>query len=246
MGGTVRSMPAGGGEGSAPGQVPLVGLEIGDDAAAWAALGFAVTGGSCRVGHVELRFTGRDDTRGRGILSWTFLTAEPAAVTPSEPAGDVDGLATTHVPEDPAGARPQAAGDGPTGWPTDGPDHPNGAVRIDHVVVISSDLDRTTAALAGVGLEPRRTREAGGGRLQRFFRMGEVILELVGPAEPSGDRPAHFWGLAFTVADIDATAAYLTDRISTPKEAVQPGRRIATLLTDDEVSVPVAVLSASP
>ena len=94
---------------------------------------------------------------------------------------------------------------------------------------MTPDLDRTTAALGAVGLEARRTREAGGGRQQRFFRLGEVILELVGPAEPAGEGPAAFWGLAFTVADIDATAAHLAGRIGEPKAAVQPGRRIATL-----------------
>ena len=30
---------------------------------------------------------------------------------------------------------------------------------------------------------------------QVFFRLGEVILELVGPPEPAGDGPARFYGL---------------------------------------------------
>ena len=42
---------------------------------------------------------------------------------------------------------------------------------------------------------------------QTFFRLGPVILELVGPPQPDGDGPARFWGIAFTVADLDATAA---------------------------------------
>ena len=33
---------------------------------------------------------------------------------------------------------------------------------------------------------------------QTFFRLDEVILELIGPAEPAGDGPARFFGLALT------------------------------------------------
>jgi hypothetical protein len=56
-----------------------------------------------------------------------------------------------------------------------------------------------------------------------------VILEVVGPPQPTEDGPARFFGLAWTVADLDATAAYLGDRLHPAKEAVQKGRRIATL-----------------
>jgi hypothetical protein len=68
---------------------------------------------------------------------------------------------------------------------------------------------------------------------QVFFRAGEVILELVGPVEPKGDGPAGFYGIAVNVADLDATKATLGDRVTDPKDAVQPGRRIATLKTRD-------------
>jgi hypothetical protein len=111
---------------------------------------------------------------------------------------------------------------------------------------MTPDLDRTTEALGAVGLEVRRTREAGGGRRQHFFRLGEVILEVVGPAKPAGEGPAAFWGLALTVADIDATAAHLAGRLSEPKAAVQADRRIATLRPGNDVSVPIAVMSAAP
>jgi hypothetical protein len=45
------------------------------------------------------------------------------------------------------------------------------------------------------------------------------------------------------VADLDATAARLDGRIGRPKDAVQSGRRIATLHAGDEISVPVAFMS---
>src|SRR3954453_22888946 len=66
----------------------------------------------------------------------------------------------------------RGAGEGIVGWRIsrtidsgDGrsDEHPNGAVAVDHVVAFSGDLDRTLAALAEVGEEPRRIREAGGG-----------------------------------------------------------------------------------
>ena len=233
---------------------PLVEIEVGDDAIDWESLGFTVTGDAAIVGTVRLRFAGRDDARGRGIVGWTLRGV-------GAPAGDVDGLRTDHEPaEGPPGERVPAAatlstpGDRATA-PGAGADpatapraggHANGVTHIDHVVVITPDLERTTAALAAVGLEPRRTREAGGGRLQRFFRLGEVVLEVVGPAEPAGAAPASFWGLAFTVADIDAAARVLTGRIGEPRRAVQQGRRIATLRTGPEVSVPVALMSPDP
>ena len=43
--------------------------------------------------------------------------------------------------------------------------------------------------------------------------MGEAILELVGPAEPRGAGPARFWGLAFTVADIDQNGPTATANV---------------------------------
>ena len=52
-----------------------------------------------------------------------------------------------------------------------------------------------------------RDGSSGGGPIRQvFFRLGDPILEMVGPPEPSGDGPARFFGLALTVADLDATA----------------------------------------
>jgi hypothetical protein len=105
--------------------------------------------------------------------------------------------------------------------------HPNGATRIDHLVFMTPDLPRTTGALVGLGLDVRRERDAGAFQ-QVFFRLGEVILELVGPVE-AGPGPSSLWGLTFAVDDLDATAAFLGDRVGRVKDAVQPGRRITTL-----------------
>ena len=204
---------------------------VGDDPQAWRSIGFAVDdAGVCPVGTTRIRLAGATGERGRGIIGWALAGVQV-------PDGGLDGLPTTAAPpSDESGAAAMASP----------PPHPNGVVQIDHVVAITADLDRTTAAIEAAGVAARRTREAGRGRLQRFFRLGEVILELVGPTEPTGEGPAAFWGLAFTVADIDATAAELGDRVGAPKAAVQAGRRIATLRKDDAVSVPIAFMSRAP
>lgn len=204
----------------------VVELAIGDTPAAWRSVGFAVgDDATCRVGTVRLHLAGRD--AGPGLLGWTLTGGLPAG------PGAIDGVPTASAPD----PEPEP------GDPGSPPDHGNGVRLIDHLVAVTPDVDRTTAALAAWGVEARRTREAGGGRVQRFFRLGEVILELLGPAEPAGDGPARLWGLAFTVADIDATARSLAGRIGDVKDAVQRGRRIATLHAGDEVSVPVAFMS---
>jgi hypothetical protein len=109
-------------------------------------------------------------------------------------------------------------------------------------VITSQDPARTRAALEGRGFEVRRTVEMGD-RRYTFFRVGEAILELVGPAAADGDQPARLFGLAFTVVDLDATAAHLGPLLGTIKDAVQPGRRIATLRREAGLSVPVAFMS---
>ena len=182
-------------------------LVVGDEPEAWSAAGFTVTDGEVAIGGVRIACTGD----GAGADRWRLRADEPV------PA-DVDGIATTTTDADP----PAPAV------------HPNGIVGFDHVVLRSPDLDRTTEALGRLGLDVRRTRDVDLGEhsiQQRFFRMGEVILELVGPPRATGDDPCRIWGYALVTDDIDASAAWLGDRCSSPKPAVQPGRRIATVRT---------------
>jgi hypothetical protein len=83
---------------------------------------------------------------------------------------------------------------------------------------------------------------------QAFFRLGSVVLEVVQePPEATeragGDRPAFFWGLAFVAPDLEQTVAFLGDRVGDVRDAVQPGRRIATLRRSAGLSVPVALMT---
>jgi hypothetical protein len=138
-----------------------------------------------------------------------------------------------------------ADGAGITGWALgtpagSSPAHPNGVTSIDHLVVLTADLDAEIERYAEEGLDLRRIREAGGGRRQAFFRLGRPILEVVGPVP----GPTRFWGLALSVADLDETAAFLGDLLHPPKPAVQRGRRIATL--DKAAGSTVAIAFMSP
>ena len=81
---------------------------------------------------------------------------------------------------------------------------------------------------------------------QGFHRIGRggLIVELVErPDLPAG--PASFWGLVVIVDDIDAACELIgAERISPPKDAVQPGRRIATIRADVGLGLPVALMTS--
>ena len=202
----------------------VVAIEIADEPDAWRAAGFAVEGAVAQVGGIALHLVGRSG--GKRMRSWTWhgLVGD----------GPLDGL-VTHTGE-PSPAAPGA--------------HPNGATVLDHVVVVTPRLDRSIAAFEARGLDVRRVRHTdqyGPAFRQVFFRGGETIVEMIGPDEAPADddRPAHFYGLAFTVADLDAVARLLGDGIGRIKDAVQPGRRIATLRHERyDLSVPIALMTA--
>jgi hypothetical protein len=207
-------------------------LTVGDEPAAWAALGFGVEDGVCRVGGVRIRLAGHD--AGRGLVGWTLRGGS---------SEQLDGLPTR---------RADAAVKAPAEAAAEPPAHPNGIARLDHVVAITPELERTIAALQSAGLALRRIREEptpAGAPRQAFFRLGEVILEVVQePPEAierggGTDRSAFFWGLAFKVADLDATVAQLGERVSPIRPAIQPGRRIATLRSSAGLALPVALMT---
>jgi hypothetical protein len=197
-------------------------LVIADPPELWGELGFRVEDDSCQIGTVRVRL---DSRAGKRIASWSLGGIE---------TDELDGLVTTVSASEPReGAAP----------------HPNGVVGIDHVVAFSPDLDRTVAALDAAGLDLRRIREEptpAGAPRQAFFRLGELILECVQlPDSPDLDRSrnARLWGLAVCTADMDATAAYLGDRLGEPRPAVQEGRTIATLRRDAGSTVPLAFMT---
>ncbi len=195
----------------------LAALQIADAPELWSALGFTVSAdGVVVVGGVELWL----DAAGHGITGWTLRR-----ITLHH---DIDGLPTGTTTEPPA---PSV-------------EHPNGALGIDHVVVTTPDFDRTSSALDDAGISLRRVRDAGGFR-QGFRRLGPAILEIVeAPKMPIG--PARFWGLVVIVADLQALRARLggpgASLLSEVREAVQPGRHIATLSGDAGLGPKIAFM----
>ena len=196
------------------------------DAEPWRALGLDVgDDGATRVGLVRLRFGAPADALGLAPL-------DDGVDVP----GSIDGVAAF-------------VADVPDGEP---PAHALGALRIDHVVVATPDLGRTVAAFEAALRTPvkrLRTEPTGSGaRLhQAFFRLGEAVLEIVGPPEvdpAQAAQPARLSGLVFTVADLDDACRRLGDAVVTaPKDAVQRGRRIATVRREAGLGWPVAVMS---
>lgn len=181
-------------------------LLIGDDPRAWAAAGFTISDRSTTIGSIEIGFT---EHGGEGVIGWELTDIDD---------GSIDGIMSI-------------ATDRPPAVPIE---HPNGVSRLDHVVIRTPDLDRTEASLRAFGFSPRRTRDVPGTEpaiRQVFFWAGEAILEVVGPAEGDGGRPASIWGLALTTDDLDAAVAVIGTHLSQPKPAVQPGRQIATVDT---------------
>lgn len=131
-----------------------------------------------------------------------------------------------------------------------GVDHPNGAFELDHLVVMTDSLDRTSAAIADVlGLERRRVRETDTVRqgFHRFADQGGVRGCIVEVVESARVTNPGLWGLVVNVADLDAAVDRLgAGRAGRPKDAVQPGRRIVTVRGAAGLGVPVALMSPSP
>jgi hypothetical protein len=151
---------------------------------------------------------------GEGIVGWSLRNLT---------SSDLDGLPATTTAECP----PKAI------------EHPNTASAVDHVVALTPDFDRTVGKLRDAGLDYRSTREAGDGARQAFFVLGPCLLELGGPA----DGDVRFWGLTIVVDDLDAAAERLGDRLGRIKDAVQPGRRIATVRPEAGLGMPVAFMT---
>jgi hypothetical protein len=194
-------------------------LTIGGDAQQWRALGLTVGGD----GLVPFLFTSLRIVDGEpGVQGWALSGIDPAV-------RDIDGLPTTVVDASP----PAIA------------QHANGAVELDHVVVLTGSLERTCGAIADATSAPlKRVRELGDTR-QGFHRIGRggLIVEVVERGEV-GDDAASFWGVVINVSDLDAALDLAGPELVGPaKDAVQSGRRIATVRNEAGLGLPVAMMS---
>jgi len=194
----------------------LLQLTIGGKAEIWSSAGFDVmelsSGESiCQLGNIQLLF---DPTNEQGISS--------AAVNGM--SGTIDSLKfvkSTGLSSTDEDRHPRSI-------------HPNGVTLIDHLVVTTTDCDKTTLAFEANGIHPRRVRTFGDNEAemrQTFFWLGDVILELVGPNQSETKGQAMFWGLALISENLQVTADYLGEKCTPVKPAVQPGRKITTIKT---------------
>jgi hypothetical protein len=111
-------------------------------------------------------------------------------------------------------------------------EHEIGATGVDHVVVLTPDLGRTTRKLLDAGFDHRPSQAS-----QEFFVIGPCLLEVVG--SPEGEP--RLWGVTMVVEDIDAAAE--RSGASPPRQAVQPGRRIATIPRSAGLSTALALMT---
>jgi len=207
----------------------LLKLTIGETAETWSSAGFEVMelpNGSpgCQLGSVQIQFNA---TGAQGILSAVVFGLH--GMIDSLQFDTENGLSPTHN-----NAHLPSI-------------HPNGVSRIDHLVVTTTDCDRTTDAFEANGILPRRVRTFGddGSKMrQTFFWLGDVILELVGPHASEDKGQTKFWGLALISDDLRTTADYLGSRCTPIKPAVQSGRKITTIKTREiGITTPLAVMS---
>lgn len=227
-------------------------IVVGAERAPWERIGLTFVSGAAMIGSVRLR-----------VLPFLSPGIQTIGLTPSTPE-------SAHVHDGTCdhdhGPRPSFIDGAPVHMVPGQPDLPNAAAGadalpshassvldarvIDHVVLMTPDLERTCdAAAAATGVPLKRIREAGQVR-QGFFRLGEVILEVVqSPQVPAG--PATWWGLVITVGNGPDDLHAVCDRlgpevIGAPRTAVQPGRFIATVRAELGLGVPVALMSPDP
>jgi hypothetical protein len=198
----------------------------------WRDLGFVIAPHSGHqhtvIAGVRFVFSGVDSAspESRGLIGWGF---DPVSVERFDTASVVDSIPTRFA--EPA---------------SENFAHAFAVESIDHVVIMTPSLDRTCGVIeSSLGLPLKRIREVGGGVRQGFHRAGPVILEVVERPDIASDEPARLWGLVFVVNDLDAAVERLgPDVIGAPRDAVQAGRRIATLRSGAGLGVPLALMSA--
>jgi len=186
----------------------------------WKAIGLDVVDGMARIGGIALRFVPVGDDGREGVVSWGLVGS------PTEPL-EIDGLATHYLDEPPEGGR----------------HHSLDIAGFDHLVVMTSSLERTCGAIEAATGEPlKRVREAGAIR-QGFHRLGELIIEVVESPQVNGPA-ASFWGFVWNLADLHEECDRLgPDVVSLPKAAVQPGRFIASVRASVGLGLPLALMT---
>ena len=201
----------------------LVELVIGGTTQPWQNLGIDTDHESFALSNVKIRC----NNGAPGIHSWTIALDDPD--TPTIQCS-IDGIATTFVAQAPQSPLRSAIGD-------------TEVVLLDHIVVNTSDIERTSKAIEDAcGAQVRRVRDAGNGVMQAFHRLENTIIEVVSGPHISSET-AQLWGIAISIEDLYGLAADLGDLASPPKAATQKGRFISTIRSAAGIGVPLAMMT---
>lgn len=198
----------------------LVALHVGGALTPWQAIGLTFDDFTCTLADVDVVVSGETP----GLHGWTIDMGRDEII-------EIDGIQTTLV----SGTLPRPS------LSTIGRQK---VIGLDHVVVNTDDIDRTTQAItAALGLEVRRERQLGNGAVQRFHKLENTIIEVV--TGPHITQPgASLWGMVASVDDLFELAEELGENTaSPPKKATQPGRYISTVRGSVDLGVPFALMT---
>ena len=198
----------------------LVALHVGGALTPWQAIGLTFDEFTCTLADVDVVVSGETP----GLHGWTIDIGRDDVVV-------IDGIRTTLV----SGTQPRQVSS------VIGRQK---VIGLDHVVVNTDNIDRTTQAItSALGLEVRRERQLGNGAVQRFHKLDNTIIEVV--TGPHITQPgASLWGMVASVDDLFELAEELGEDVtSPPKKATQPGRYISTVRGSVGLGVPFALMT---
>ena len=201
-------------------------LIIGGSTQPWVNVGIHFDdNGRFMAGEVALQI---DNQLAPGIHSWSLLDSAMRATS-------IDGIPTKHTSD-------LVLVNEPVQSPADG--FSLHISRIDHLVIATDNLIRTSDALCEETGAPRlRIREGDDGVQQAFHRIGEVIIEIV--TMPQSEKSeASIWGIAFLATDLDDATAFLgPDVLGQPKPATQKGQVVASFRSAAGLGVPCVLMA---
>jgi hypothetical protein len=198
----------------------LVALHVGGALTPWQAIGLMFDEHTCTLADVDIVVSGETP----GLHGWTIDIGRDEII-------EIDGIRTTLVSG--TETRPSLSTIGR-----------QKVIGLDHVVVNTDNIDRTTEAItAALGLEVRRERQLGNGAVQRFHKLDNTIIEVVSGPHIT-QLGASLWGMVASVDDLFDLAEELGENTtSPPKKATQPGRYISTVRGSVGLGVPFALMT---
>lgn len=195
-------------------------------------------GGLFRLENVALRIPGGPGSR-EGVAALVFGAAEARPVAPEAARGVSISVVGPERRTD--GLEPGKALAAPEST----------LHALDHVVVLSSDLDASRALYErelGLRLALDRSFEARRARIL-FFRVGGATVEVGGSFDAArSDEPDRLWGLAWKAADVRAAWERIRGEgfdVTGVRAGAKPGTLVFTV-RDAPAAVPTLVIGPDP